>query len=84
MRDCTVSVPEVIAKPTTRHPTLGSVHVKESVLLPMGHYALTKNGHVVWDSITGQPAELPMNPSRWDGVMLSTMDFLALLERKSA
>jgi hypothetical protein len=51
------------------------VRVKVSRLLPSGSYALMQGDRVVWDSITKLPADLPGDPARWDGVMMSPGDF---------
>lgn len=58
------------------------VRVTTNVLLPSGCYALTKGDKVVWDSVTRQPPDLPNDPSRWDGVMVSP-DVFERMKRES-
>ena len=57
---------------------LSGVRVTSTPVLPSGIFALTLRDKVVWDSATQQPAGLPNDLTKWDGVLLASSDFQRL------
>jgi hypothetical protein len=59
------------------------VEIHVSRALPNDVWALTKRGSVVWDSVFKSPPELPSDPTRWDGILISPACFDALKAQAS-